>query len=396
MVKSSVKLPLMIAAPVLLVIGGVAAFFLLPDPPAPPPQPAPQPLDNTGNERPPDNGEDPLPVEIDPRPRPEPNNGAPDSAALADAMLEEAWGAMENIRSRLELKYKYAEYTLDRELTLEAVMRKLSRLDGTHFKGADYALSFPPGEGDLVRIECRTIETRPLPDGPLVMTVDMRTGETSKEGTIFARNTEGYVLLGDPAYRALTEIFQYAVNDHFSVQQETPEGLADVELLMPDEPEAPFKAGDFKVSKVGEMGFRISCSSVSGEAIASPVSLTGDYESNTISVSTAASEDWMRPPTNREEVKDRLDYVLRTMARAVFQQMDAGKKPAELRVYRLNAYYWYLRWAQISPFDIRFEVTEGETRKVTFTVATSFGKALPFKPVRYVATSGDERGEYLD
>lgn len=396
MVQRSMKLPLLLAVPVMLVLAAVAVFLLLPDQPPPPPTPDPAPLDNSGVAKPPDDGEDPLPAEIDPRPRPKPNNGAPESGSVADAMLAEAWGAMEDIRSRLELKYKYAKYKLDRTLTLETVLRRLSRLDGDYFKGTDYALSYPESEEDLVQIECLTIEGRDLPDGPLTMTVEMRTGESTTEGTIFARNAEGYVVLGDSAYRALTVIMRESILDHFNVQNGYTEGLADLVALTPNEVPEPFSTDDFKASSSGAMGYRLSCATVDGEGLAQPVVVTADYDVNTISITSIPSDDWMRPPDDRERLKNRIDWLLQDMARNALNQLEREIKAEDIRIYTLGASWWYFRWAELSPFDVKLEITPGDSPKVTLTVATSFGKPLPFKPVRFVAIDAESKGSYID
>ena len=396
MVQRSVKSPLMIAVPVLLVMAVVAVYFLLPEPPAPPPSPPPAPLENTPATPQPDDGEDPLKTQLDPRPRPRPNNGAPNSAAVATAMLDEAWGTMESVRSRLELKYKYAEYKLDRSLTLETLMRRLSRMDGEYFKGSDYNLNFPAREGDFARIECATIDGRDLPDGSLVMSVNLRTGETKAEGTIFARNRDGYVLLGDSEYRELSSVFREAVLDHYNEQQGSIETDMRLDSLLPADPPEPFVSEDFRAVSSGSMGYKLACVTINGEALATPVNVTVDYESNTISSSNCESKDWLSPPDSRERLKDRLENVLRDVARSALRQLEEGKSSTELRMYRLNGYYWYFRWAGISPFDVSLDVAESESRTVTLTIATSYGKTLPFESVRYVAKAGDKAGAYID
>lgn len=384
------------ALPVLLVLGTVAVFLLLPDPPAPLPSPIPQPLDNGGTTPWVDDGDDPLPADPDLRPRPRPNNGAPDDASVADAMLEEAWSAMGDIRSRLELKYKYAEYTLDRSVTLAALMRKLERLDGKYFRGTDYALHYPEGSVDTVRIECVATNGRALPDGALAMIVDMRTGETQVEGTVFARNAEGYVLLGDEAYRELSRVFRESVLAHYNLQQNEVETLVAVTRLVPEDIPEPFQPDDFKATAVGSMGYRLSCSTVRGEPLAKPVGISADYTANTISVTGVASDDWMRPPDDRERLKNRIDGLLDEMAHMALDQLKAGTKVDQLRIYLLGGSWWYFRWAELSPFDVKLAVIDGESPKVTLTVETAFGRSLPFKAVRFVATSAESEGSYID
>jgi len=396
MIQKSARLPILIALPVLLILGAVAVVLLLPDPPTPPPAPDPRPLDNTTEIPPADGGDDPLEYKPDPRPQPRPDHGAPDSAAKAEAMLEEAWGAMEEIRSRLELKYKYADYTLDRTLTLETVMRKLSRLDGAYFVGNDYALAFPEAEGDLVRIECATISGRDLPDGPLSMSVDMRTGETKRDGKLFARDANGHVLLSDTDCRTLTELLREPVLTHFAHQRALTGELAPVTNLLPEAPPSPFSADDFKAIAVGAMGYRLSCHSVGGQTLATPIDITGDYATNSISVTSLPSRQWMPPPDDRESFKRRIQGLLDDVSRMAITQLENGTKVEDLRVYLLGGSWWYYRYADFSPFDIKLEVTDLEARKITITVAGSYGSPLPFKAVRFISDGSGDGNHYAD
>src|SRR5690606_5711084 len=119
----------------------------------------------------PDRPDDPLHVDPDKIIRPNPQPGAPATAALATEIEAEARAGQEAIRARLELRFKNNGYEVNREWTLASVMRKLDVLEGKHFAAGDYRLSFPDSEHPIARVECATRKGAALPDGPLLMVV---------------------------------------------------------------------------------------------------------------------------------------------------------------------------------------------------------------------------------
>ena len=102
--QSSTKLPILLALPVLALLGVAAVFLLGPDDPDPPKPPGPQPELNEPETPPGNDGEDPLKVDPSTIKRPTPKPGAPESIDVAEAMYAEAFEHMRAVRARLELK----------------------------------------------------------------------------------------------------------------------------------------------------------------------------------------------------------------------------------------------------------------------------------------------------
>lgn len=390
--RDSVKLPLFMAVPVILGLCFAVYFLLPPDTPAPPTS-EPLPLDNSPAALPPDNEPSPLPVDVDTGPPTRTGFQSPRDPEVAAAMSEEAWLALGEIRSRLELKYKYADYVLDRNLTLDSVMRRPDRLKGNYFRPDDYELRFPAGDADLASIECRRVQGDELPDGPLRMVVDLRTGETKQEGSILARDAAGRVLLGADEYTVLWELMRSAILTHFRQQQNMENELSKGSVL-PDEMPNPFTAEDLSFKPDGDLRYILGCETLRGIPLAQPIRVVGDYSANTLSVTHVDSPEWNPLPTDRTEFEDRVEGLLEDIHRMVRIHLSAERKPEELRVYMLGGSWWYYRWAGITPFDVKIDVSSEDPRKITLRVATAFGRALPFEPVQYIAEAEpDANGE---
>jgi hypothetical protein len=389
MMKARNLRPLLIALPVLLALATGAVLMLQPDP-APPP--SPPPIENAPPELPDNTPEQPLEPE---RPiSPSPPHGGPTSAAVADAMRAEARAALEAIRARLELKYKYADYSLDRSLTVESLMRKLERLDGEHFRGTDFHLTF--GEEVTAVIECRTAAGNELPDGVLSMRVDLRTGLSDLSGTIFARTHDGRLLPGAEDYRALSEFFSSCVLRHYSTQAGLENGIAPVNL--PRRPDW-LTEEDVRVTTDPEhRRYSLRIETLKGTALAEPLQVAVDYAAGTIEATEAASEEWLRGPEDREDFKSSIRWALYWTAMRASQLVMQGAEPASIRASSLGTSYWYFRRYGFTPFDVRvtIDATDAQAPAVTLEIATSYGRPLSFNPVRFVLRHGDKEGEFVD
>jgi hypothetical protein len=377
--QPSVKLPLLIAAPVLLVIGVAAVFLLQPDG-GPTPQPnVPEPLATNDAPRP-DDGGDPL-VDPDPRPRPEPKPGAPTEIAVADAMKAEVDRAFNEVRARLELKYKGADYTLDRSWTLEQVVRRLDKLTGTHFNATDYALTFPQADDALAEITCATVQGRELPDGPLTMSLNLRTGETTRTGTIFARNADGYVLLDARQYREISDMLRRAAVAHILDQAQAASGLAG---FMHMEARGDFDATDFsaEAAKSG-FGAEFACRSVRGAPLAEPAVISVDYKARTVTLSRVTAPGWMELDEERDRFTRRAQWLMQVVANHALGQAGLKVAKADIQLEAAPDSDWGWRYASFTPFDVT--IVEYSAERVVLEVASCFGRALPFGKVRYVA-----------
>ncbi|MCA8916763.1 MAG: hypothetical protein KDB90_15325 [Planctomycetes bacterium] len=395
----SKKLPLLIALLAVLVIGGVGAFFLLPEEPPPQPKPpAPIPQANEpGHQNPPDT--DPLTADPNARPRPKPKPGAPDRVDVAQAMANEVRDGLDAIRARLELKFKYAEYQLDRSWTLELIMRKLERLDGEYFLGTDYTLALPQGDEPVAEISCVTIKGAELPDGPVRLTVNLRTGESTTTGRIFARDKAGRVLLADAAYAQATRILQNAVLNHANMQADIGDGiLAPLENTLRAWRVDPFIDSDFKAAEVAGRSLTIefACRTVQGEELSEPAVITVDYGARSVVLSRVSAPTWMPMPSNREKFKDDCRWSLRAMTTQLARQLADGKSAEEVRVGGVNSLHWVLTSLGVLPFELKVEISADTPQTVAVEVSTNFGRPLPFKRLRYVAQVGSKLSDYAD
>jgi hypothetical protein len=383
----SAKLPLLIALPVLLALG-VAAVFLIPTDPAPRPIP-PTPGFANDDPGPTGNGTDPLIADPNPRPRPNPRPSAPSDVAVAEAIEDEADAAMDAVRSRLELKFKHAEYKLDRTWTLEQVMRRLDALSGTHFTAADFALSFPDGTDPIAVITCATIQGHEMPDGPLKMTVDLRTGKSTREGRVLARNADGYVLLGDAEYRLVSEVLREAVQAHVILQADTDSGLASLETPFQVPQNAVFAATDFTANPVkGEpLSAAFACHTLRGEPLAEPAVVTINYKTRTATLSAAKSPGWMELPGDRDQLMRRTRWMLREVASRALEKVAEGVPAAELTAEKAHNEAWIWSHAVVLPFDVTLKFDKEQPQRMILEIATCFGRQLPYPAVRYVADS---------
>jgi len=378
----SAKLPLLLALPVLIVIG-IVGFALQPDDPPANHGPEPEPiLDCGGPHLPPDNRGGPI-TDPDPRPRPDAKPGAPTSAAEAAALELEAWASIEAIRARLELKYKYAEYQLDRGWTLEVVMRKLDALNTTNFAAADYTLTFPEGAEPGAVISCASRKGHKLADGALTMTVDLRTGRSVKDGRILARTADGYVLLGEGEYALMCELIRSAAAAHVVRQAASGEALAPVEGLIAQA--GSFFAADFSAgaSEASALAIEIACRTFRGEPLAEPGVLTLDYKARSASLSRVSAKSWF-PVPEREELENVLRWRLRSIARWALTQVEGGKAAVDLRPEGGEQNAWLWQHMNLLPFDIQIVVDAAKPKRVELRIGTVYGQKLPFGRLTYV------------
>lgn len=391
----SVRLPLLIALPVLVLLGLAAVLLSGQEPPPPPRPPAPN-LPEPDNTPPPQPDADPL--QADPDPQPRPISGAPATAQEAEEMADEAWGALENIRARLELKYKGAEYKLDRGWTIAILMRRLERLDGKYFKGTDFALGFPEGDEPVAVARCVTRCGDSLPDGELKLTVNLRTGITEKAGRLLARTPEGLLLLGEREYARLDEFLCEALFRHSERQQaQSGGGLAPLDGLY-DDPEEPFDAASLSAKAVANrpLAVEFACRSVNGERLAEPAVITLDYADNTVSISSVSAKSWMPLPDDREAFKDQCRWYLRILAGTARNALEAGTPRDRITLTGEERFGWAMRYARLLPLDVKLTISEAEPWTITLEVATQFGRPLPFKSLRYVTGGKDGRDGWED
>ena len=383
--QNSTKLPILLALPVLVLLGVAAVCLLGPDDPEPPKPPGPEPIINEPSTEPPGNdGKDPLDVDPSTIKHPVPRPGAPESVEVAQAMYAEAFEHMRAVRARLELKYKYADYQVDRGWTLESVMRHLEKLDGEYFLRGDFKLSFPEGEEPEVLIECATQKGAELPDGKLSLSVNLRTGESVEQGTILARNPQGGVLLNaDDTERMRYLLLRSAVNHMLLQLQVKDDSLAPTEDLI-DSRWSHFEESDFSVTARGKT-VTLACRTIKGEPLAEPCVIGIDYAGRRVSLSSMPSHPWPSGPDSVEAVTESGEWYLRQFAESAATLVNTEGHDETVTFAELNMSSWYFVQMGICPFDMTIKVEKGDKVKVTIEIHSSWGRPLPCKYVRLVA-----------
>lgn len=386
----STKLPILLALPLLALVVVGAVLLLEPDDPEPPPPPNPELYDPEPGPAA-DNGE-PVPLEVDPNTitRPKPRPGAPETVELANAILDEAWSAMREIRARLELKYKYADYAIDRSWTISSVMRRPEKLSGTYFATEDFSIEFPESEDPFVEITCLTRKGLPLPDGTLTMTLNLRNGECTEAGTIHARSIRGGVLLPDDHYRSLTNVLQRAAISHMirHSREDTPSAttLEDLTSIRYQR----FSAEDFGLVAAGET-VTVSCRSIRGEPLEYPCEIKIDYSSSHITISNVPSREWMPLPESRQDFEDSGDWYLRQMVEQVSALIAQEGHPRQVTLKELSVNDWFFVSCNACPLDLNISLSAADPLVVTLEFKTSWGRPLPFKAVRFVGEPDKDR-----
>jgi hypothetical protein len=393
-----VKLPVMIALPVLLAAGIGAAYFLTQDAPEPPP-----PIHGNTFELPGDGGckgpdtDDPLYVDPDTIKRPTPRPGAPSSATLASEIENEARKAQEAIRSRLELRFKNNEYRVDPAWTLLQVMRRLDALNTARFHAADYKLTFPEGDAPMARIECASAKGVPLADGPLVMLVNLNTGETTLEGKVWARDANGYLLLNDAAYRDMNRTLRSATLSHHALHHQGELASVMASEALHDRLFEYVESGDYKAFKVAgtQDTWELSCRTIDGEALAEPAVVTIDYAANTIKVSVVSSPAWMPLPDNRQEFAEVCQWMFREMGNRYKSFHNNAASPAEAISLAKSMNTWTFDYAGVSAMDVTMTLSE-DNETLWIVVASVYGRPLPFAALRYRASVASGEGSLVD
>ncbi|MEZ5990732.1 MAG: hypothetical protein R3E76_00060 [Planctomycetota bacterium] len=386
----STKLPILLGIPLLALLG-VAAFLLF-DPSEPEPPTPPNPGLNEPEFEPPLGNTEPDPLVVDPNTilRPEPRPGAPESVELADAILEEAWTAMRQIRARLELKYKYADYTLDRTWTIAGVMRRPEKLNGTYFGIEDFSVVFPKGDDPFAEITCLSRKGQKLPDGNLIMTLNLRNGECTEAGTIYARSAGGGVLLPDDHYRVLTNVLQRAAISHMIRHSKQITSKADTIEELTSIRYQRFSVQDFHLEDSGD-SVKLSCRSIQGQPLEYPCEIAIDYDSRRIVVSEVPSREWMPLPTGRQDFEDSGDWYLRQMVEQVSQLIGQAGHSRQVTLKELSVNDWFFVSCNACPMDLTISVSAADPLVVTLEFKTSWGRPLPFKTVRFVGEPGKDR-----
>ncbi|MCA8913698.1 MAG: hypothetical protein KDB82_18585 [Planctomycetes bacterium] len=382
--QSSTKLPILLALPVLALLGVAAVFLLGPDDPDPPKPPGPQPELNEPETPPGNDGEDPLKVDPSTIKRPTPKPGAPESIDVAEAMYAEAFEHMRAVRARLELKYKYADYQLDRAWTLETVMRHLEKLDGEYFQRGDFRLSFPEGDEPEVLIECVTQKGAELPDGTLSLAVNLRTGKSAEQGVLYARNRQGGVLLNaDDTWRVRNLLQRCAIAHILAQLKHEGEGVAPTDDLINSTWEH-FEHDDFSITTRGQ-AVAFACRSIMGEPLAEPCVIDVDYARKRVSLSSMPSNPWPPGPESAESLQDSAEWYLRSIAESASALVKKEGHGEEVSLDELEVSPWYFTQMGVCPFDLTIRVKKGERVTVTLEIRSSWGRPLRCKYVRLIA-----------
>lgn len=382
---------LVLVLPVFIIVVAGTVYALLPDsPPAPPlPNtgllPDPEPLPPTGD---PDKPLQPLV----PAPKGQRRTGAPASLVEADAILAEVNEKLTSVRSRLELKFKVNEYQHDPAWDLQSVMRRLSTMDGTHFRAADYALGFPAPAEPVVEIACNTRQGAALPDGPIKMVVNLKTGESEIVGNLYARDQYDriYLSAGDLDYAAETVLTRF--NADFVVRTG---GTDDSSYYRPWRRRSSLTDADFVVSVLSEQPLVVeyACRAGGGSELAEPVVLRFDYSTWRMTCSNVASEKWHPKLEDRDEFKDDNQWRLSHLTELAQRFGQSGKPVSERRLGEMGCSSWAVGGSGYSACDIRVSATD---RKIRVSIATSMGRPLPFAQLVYERDIATGIAGYVD
>lgn len=393
MQSPSTRLVILIALPAtgLLILGVVWWMLPSPRPPAPTPQPAPEP----GMETDPHS---PDIVEHDPAPPPATN--APDSAVVAEAMKTEAFSSMKRIRSRLELKYKYADYKHDSAWTVKSVMRRPERLDGEYFLGMDFKLQFDDPEEPVVTLSAATAQGINLPDGPLTLTVDLSSGKSTEAGELYARDRNGRLLLSDEHYDEGSSVLMSALYHWVTLQRL---GESDDERRSDENDRfernlgyglEEFDRDDLVVGKTLPNGkIEFSLRTLKGQPMSWPCVLYVDQTNMSVEIAEAPSTAWMPVPSDAEWLKRYLSWRISNHCKDLLssdsdtESLLTTPSPDALPIYVLET-------SESLPSDWTIDLERGETTKLVFQLHSSFGRALPFGKLRYVYDVKANSGEF--
>jgi hypothetical protein len=393
---SQKKLMLLVALPVTgaLILAGV--WFALPEPPAPPPTPNQAPEPEPPQPDPGTNEPEVIhPIE---RPDPEPVPNAPRNPEVAEAMRVEAFEGLKRIRSRLELKYKYADYQHDTAWTVEGVVRRPERLNGEYFEFADFKLSFPVPEEANVELSVATAKGVELPDGPLALRVNLGTGESEETGEVFARDHNGRVLLLDKHYAEATDVIMSVMHEWISIQN-LPEGEPRGRMLeyLEDRLEwrlDNFERGDLVLGKKLSNGrLEFSLRTYHGHELSWPAVVYYDPGTENFELVDVQSPRWMPVPDDADRLKSNIRWDLRWSCEQVFHDDEYEPVVPDSVSTDILDTDVYVE-SRSEPSDWTVELVPGDSPKVIVELHSSFGRPLPFGKLRFVYDSEHDEGSF--
>jgi hypothetical protein len=350
---------------------------LLPDPdPLPPPKPGPGPLE-------------PLVTE----PTGKRRAGAPASLAEADAILREVNEKLAAVRARLELKFKVNEYMHDPAWTLEGVMRRLTVMDGTHFRASDYSLTFPDSAAPVAHIGCNTRQGAALPDGPIVMVLNLKTGESEIQGDLLARDDYDRVYLPDSVARvAADEVFRMFTAD-FLLRTGADAEVAARSRRWRDESELSSFTFTATVLHDSPAVVEYACREAAESQLAEPMVLRFDYGTWLLERSDCTNSAWQPEVPDRAEMADRLRWRIASVAEMAGNSLRGGVALTERTIGKAGVSQWHVLGSEFLPSDLRI-VSSGTTVRVT--LATSLGRPLPYAAIVYVYDTATDTGKFAD
>jgi hypothetical protein len=155
----------------------------------------------------------------------------------------------------------------------------------------------------------------------------------------------------------------------------------------------PFDATDFARTRAGS-ATEFACRTLHGEKLAEPAVITIDYTAGTAKISQVSAASWMPLPDDRKRYQDRCEWYLNALARHALKLVADGKPASDAMKWQNIS--WMLSSTGLLPFDLKISVTDDTPRKAVIEIGSSFGRALPFRRLRYVTQEGAQKGAFQD
>lgn len=383
---------LVLVLPIFVILVAGTVYALLPDDTPPPPQPNTGLLPNPDPLPPPKPGPGPLEPLV-PEPLGKRRAGAPASLAEADAILREVNEKLSAVRARLELKFKVNEYSHDPAWTLEGVMRRLTAMDGTHFRAADYSLTFPDAAAPVAHITCNTCQGAALPDGPIVMVVDLKTGKSELRGQLLARDDYDRVYLPEPAARIAADEVHRLFTEDFLLRTGADTEVAARSRRWRDEDELKHFTFAVKVLHDSPALVEYACREAGGSPLTEPMVLRFDYGTWVLDRSDCSNTAWQPAIPERSEMMSDLRWRIGSVAEMAGNSLRGGVALTERTIGKSGVSQWHVLGSEFLPSDLRIACS-GTTVRVT--IASSFGRPLPFAALVYTYDTATDAGKFAD
>ncbi len=383
---------LVLVLPIFVILVAGTVYALLPDDTPPPPQPNTGLLPDPDPLPPPKPGPGPLePLVTEPKGKR--RAGAPASLVEADAILREVNEKLSSVRARLELKFKVNEYLHDPAWTLEGVMRRLSTMDGTHFRAADYSLTFPDPAAPVAHISCNTRQGAALPDGPIVMVLNLKTGKSELKGDLLARDDYDRVYLSDNvASVAANEILGRFATDFLKRTGGSVEHSPRYRRWRDEEVLARFNISAKMLSEDPPV-VEYACRTVAESELAEPMILRFDYGTWQMQRSECSCTAWQPAIPDRAEFCDQLRWRIASIAEHAASALRAGAQVTERTIGQTGVSPWSVQGDGFLPTDFRISAA-GTTVRVT--LASSLGRPLPYAAIVYTYDTATDTGKFAD